>query len=186
MTGAAASPQLRPETPEDEPFLWRLYATSRDWELAHVTWDAAQKSAFLNSQFELQRVHYRRYYAGALFDLILQAGEQAGRLCVLRQPHDIRIIDLAVAPEFRGQGIGTALLGALADEAGQTRRPLSLHVETHNPARRLYERLGFELAEEKGPFVLLERLWKGSGKTRDSELRDGKMPVSAMIQFNTR
>ncbi len=134
-----------------------LYGTTREWELAHAPWDAGQKAAFLQSQFELQRVHYRRYYAEASFDVVLCGGERAGRLYVLRQPHDIRIVDLAILPEFRGRGVGSALLGALATEARQTRRPVSLHVETQNPARRLYERHGFVLAEEKGPYVLLVR-----------------------------
>ncbi|MCC6536128.1 MAG: GNAT family N-acetyltransferase [Bryobacterales bacterium] len=155
-----AAPQLRPETADDEAFLLHLYGTTRAWELAQVPWDEAQKAAFVQSQFELQRTHYRRYYAGASFDIVVAGGERAGRLYVLRQPHDIRIIDLAVLPEWRGQGLGSALLSALAGEGRQSRRPVSLHVETHNPARRLYERHGFVLQDEKGPYVLLVRPWE--------------------------
>lgn len=43
------------------------------------------------------------------------------------------------------------------DEAGRSGRTLSIHVEMNNPARRLYERLGFRAAGEHGVYVLMER-----------------------------
>ena len=56
---------------------------------------------------------------------------------------------IAVVPSKRGHGIGEQLLAALlerAREAGHT--ALSLSVEPGNPARKLYERHGFEVVEE--------------------------------------
>lgn len=53
-------------------------------------------------------------------------------------------LSVGVSPGHRGEGIGTALLEALADvarEEGFT--ALSLSVEQDNPAARMYERLGF-------------------------------------------
>jgi ribosomal protein S18 acetylase RimI-like enzyme len=81
----------------------------------------------------------------------------AGRLYVHRGPSDIRIMDIAVAPEFRGRGIGTRLLRDLMDEAEASGRKLSIHVEMNNPARSLYERLGFAPAGTHGVYVLMER-----------------------------
>jgi ribosomal protein S18 acetylase RimI-like enzyme len=66
-------------------------------------------------------------------------------------------MDIALAPPFRRRGIGTALLDALIAEAQASGRTLSIHVETNNPARRLYERLGFAKAGEHGVYLLLER-----------------------------
>lgn len=82
-------------------------------------------------------------------------GEPAGRLYVHRGPAEIRIMDIALAPPFRGRGIGTALLRDLMEEAGASGRALSIHVEVNNPARRLYERLGFAPAGEHGVYVLM-------------------------------
>jgi ribosomal protein S18 acetylase RimI-like enzyme len=38
-----------------------------------------------------------------------------------------------------------------------TARTLSIHVEANNPARRLYERLGFRSVADHGVYLLLER-----------------------------
>jgi ribosomal protein S18 acetylase RimI-like enzyme len=85
-------------------------------------------------------------------------GEPAGRLYVHRGRSDIRVVDIALAPEYRGRGIGAALLRSLITEAEASDRKVSIHVERHNPARRLYERLGFRPAGEHGVYVLMERV----------------------------
>jgi predicted GNAT family acetyltransferase len=61
-----------------------------------------------------------------------------------------------VTPAFRGRGIGTGLLEELIAEAGASGRSLSVHVERQNPARSLYERLGFVPAGEHGVYVLMK------------------------------
>jgi GNAT superfamily N-acetyltransferase len=53
---------------------------------------------------------------------------------------------MAVVAEARGQGIGSALIEALAQEASQTFNQLSLNVHLRNPAARLYTRTGFRVA----------------------------------------
>jgi ribosomal protein S18 acetylase RimI-like enzyme len=89
--------------------------------------------------------------------VIVAGGEDAGRLYVARWEDEIRIVDIALLPEFRGRGIGSALLRDLIDEAEAAGRPLSIHVEQNNPARPLYDRLGFEEAGEFGVYVLMRR-----------------------------
>lgn len=149
--------RLRPETPADAPFMLRLYASTRERELANARWTLEQKAAFAQSQFELQRVHYRTYFAQASFDVVLWEEEKVGRLYVYREGSEILIVDLAILPEWRGRGIGTVLLSGLISEADASGRPVSLHVESENRARTLYERLGFEPRDEKGPYLLLVR-----------------------------
>src|SRR5262249_61660321 len=62
---------------------------------------------------------------------------------------DVPELSVAVYPEFRGQHVGTLLLGALVARAERDGvRGLSLSVNRENPARRLYARLGFEVAGE--------------------------------------
>jgi ribosomal protein S18 acetylase RimI-like enzyme len=147
---------LRPVVDDDRPFLVDLYGSVREPELAHVPWDEATKRAFVEQQFAAQDAHYRQHYEGATLDVVEVDGERAGRLYVHRGPSDIRIMDIAIAPAHRGRGIGTALLAALTDEARASGRKLSIHVEQNNPARGLYERLGFEPAGEHGVYVLME------------------------------
>ena len=146
--------ELRPETDDDIPFLLGLYGSTRADELAMAPWTDEQKQAFVRSQFGYQRTHYRRFYLDASFDVILIAGCPAGRLYVHRQPDSIHIIDITLLPEYRRQGVGRALIEALQQEAERQRKVVSIHVEHFNPARRLYERLGFQTAGEPGPVYL--------------------------------
>jgi ribosomal protein S18 acetylase RimI-like enzyme len=147
-------PRLRPVTPADRPFLVDLYGSLREPELAMLPWDDATKRAFVEQQFAAQDAHYREHYPGATLDVVEVDGEPAGRLYVHRGASDIRIMDIALTPALRGRGIGSELLSGLMQEAQESGRRLSIHVEMNNPARRLYERLGFEPAGEHGVYLL--------------------------------
>ena len=147
---------LRPADEGDREFLLALYASTREEELAQVAWEEGAREAFLEHQFSAQDHHYRSNYPGATLDVIEVDGEPAGRLYVHRGEDDIRIMDIALAPPFRNKGIGTRLLEELMSEAGSSGRSLSIHVELQNPARSLYERLGFVPAGEHGVYVLMK------------------------------
>jgi ribosomal protein S18 acetylase RimI-like enzyme len=146
---------LRPVEPTDDEFLYRVYAGTRTEELAPVPWDETQKQAFLRSQFDAQSRWYREHYARATYELILIDGEPAGRLYVHRGETEIRIVDIALLPEHRGNGVGTSLLNEVLAEAEASGRRVTIHVERFNPALRLYERLGFAVAEDKGTYLFL-------------------------------
>ena len=148
--------RLRPARAEDRDVLLRVYASTREEELRLVDWSDEQKAAFVRQQFEAQDAYYREHYDPVTFDVIEVDGEPAGRLYVARWDEEIRIIDIALLPEHRGRGIGTELLRALLDEAAEAGKRLSIHVELNNPARRLYERLGFAPVEERGVYLLME------------------------------
>lgn len=134
-----------------------LYGTTRAAELELVPWDGATKRAFVEQQFAAQDAHYRLHYTNRTFDIIEIDGAPAGRLYVNRGEHDIRIVDITIAPLHRGRGIGTTLLQDLLQEGTATGRTVSIHVESNNPARRLYARLGFEPAGENGVYILMVR-----------------------------
>ena len=154
--------RLRPVLDCDRPFLVELYGSVREEELAQVDWDDGARSAFVEQQFSAQDAHYRTNYPGATLDVIEVDGERAGRLYVHRGPGDIRIMDIALMPCFRGRGTGTQLLRELIEEADASGQKLSIHVEMNNPARSLYERLGFRPAGEHGVYVLMERAPAGA------------------------
>ena len=135
---------LRPEAEADVPFLRQLYASTRWEELAVATdWTDAQKIAFLDSQFALQRHHYLNHYANSAFDIIEQHGVPAGRLYLDRQERRLLIVDIALLPQWRSRGIGTALIEAVFAEARLAGTEVNISVEKFNPAQRLYHRLGF-------------------------------------------
>jgi ribosomal protein S18 acetylase RimI-like enzyme len=154
---------LRPVTPEDRGFLLKVYASTRAEEVAATGWPEDRQRAFVESQFAAQSDHYAKHYAEASFDVIVVDGQAAGRLYVHRGRSEIRIVDVALLPEWRGRGIGTGLLEALLDEGRGSDRAVTIHVELSNPAMRLYERLGFKAVEQVGPYQLMR--WAADNNT---------------------
>ena len=78
------------------------------------------------------------------------------RIYVDRTEDEIRVIDISLLPEFRNQGIGSALLQGVLGEAAESNRAVHLSVVEGNPARRLYQRLGFVQIGESGFYHSLE------------------------------
>ncbi len=157
MSEAVPAVALRPATEADRDFLARVYASTREQELAQVPLSPEQKAAFLRQQFEAQSAHYESNYTETSFDVVLVDGEPAGRLIVARWAEELRIVDIAMLPQQRGRGVGGRLMGELLAEADERGVKASIHVERANPAMRFYERLGFVPAGEHGVYLLMER-----------------------------
>jgi ribosomal protein S18 acetylase RimI-like enzyme len=158
---AAAGLRFRPITDADLPFLARLYASTRWEEFAVTDWSDEQKTAFLQSQFDAQHAHYQKHYGAAEFLLIEQSATSIGRLTLARWTSEHRIVDIALLPEYRGRGLGTALLTDLLDEAAVAGKAVTIHVEKFNPAQTLYRRLGFIASGEYGAYDLMR--WSAPG-----------------------
>lgn len=152
-----ASLHLREEGDDDLPFLRSLYASTRAEELAPVPWPEAQKRAFLDHQFELQREQYRKHYIGAEWLVIERDTLPIGRLYLKRSSAEVRLMDIALLPHARGQGLGTGLTQTLIDWAEAQHLPVTLHVEPFNPAYRMYRRFGFEHRRSTGIYHFMER-----------------------------
>jgi ribosomal protein S18 acetylase RimI-like enzyme len=148
---------FRPIADADAPFLYAVYASTRQEELAPLDWDAAQKTEFLTMQFRAQHTYYQEHFREAAFDVILWGGEAIGRLYVQRRPDEILIIDIALLPAYRRQGLGGRMLRDLLIEGQRAGAPVRIHVERQNPALRLYERLGFRQIEDHGVYLFMER-----------------------------
>lgn len=150
------SSSLRPVAPDDEVFLFEVYASTRAEEMAVVPWNAEQKHAFLAMQFEAQTHSYQEQFPRADYNIILQDDVPVGRLIVDRGADRILLIDIALLAEHRNRGIGSKFITDLKSEAQKTGKPIRLHVENFNPAYRLYERLGFAKTDEEGFYSRLE------------------------------
>jgi len=146
---------FRPCTDEDEPFLRLVYDSTRTNEMLLVDWNDAQKAAFLSMQFNAQHRYYHAQFPDAKYDILERNGEPIGRLYTALWPTELRILDIALLPQFRNMGIGTALIKAQMQKAGSAGLPLTLHVESFNPARRLYDRLGFKEVQVDGIYILM-------------------------------
>jgi ribosomal protein S18 acetylase RimI-like enzyme len=147
---------LRPATADDRDLLLAVYAAYRAEELDQVAWAPGTREAFVEMQFAAQDHEYHRHNPHGSFDVVEVGGRPAGRLYVDRRPGDLRIVDIALLPEFRGRGVGARLLADLQRQAAAEGRVVSIHVEMHNRAASLYERLGFTVAEDLGVYRRME------------------------------
>lgn len=162
---------LRPlRDPEDIPFLREVYYSIRMDELAATGWPDERKLAFLAQQFEWQHAAYTTNYPGAQLDIIECGNVSVGRLYVHRGREEIRVMDIAVLPNWRNRGIGQALLGAVMAEGAALGKSVTIHVEKTNPAMRLYHRLCFAKIADANVYDLME--WVPPGMERRANPTD--------------
>ena len=132
---------LRTAAPEDLTFQRDLYATTREKEMLAAQFTEEMRESFIAMQFKAQTTHYTQHYPTAEWSIIECDGACAGRLVLYRCDEHFEILDIALMPEFRGRGIGTALLRQVFAEAGLL--PVRLFAFTGERAIELYHRLGF-------------------------------------------
>jgi len=145
----------RPIREDDREFLYRLYASTRAEEMKLVPWTDGEKEQFVRMQFHAQTMHYADQYDTSEFFIIEQNGSPIGRLYFDQRPDEVSIVDITLLPETRGAGLGTMLLQEILDEAGRIGKAVVIYVEHFNPARRLYERLGFRHVDTNGVYHLM-------------------------------
>ncbi len=132
---------LRPITPEDDEVLFALFCSAHRHKFAPLGLPDAHLEPLLRMQFEGQRQDFARNYPDADFNLVLKAGVVVGQWFVCRRPEHIVVIDVTFLPASR-TGMATRLVRNLLREARETGQPVRAHVETTNPARKLWLRLG--------------------------------------------
>lgn len=159
LSKVGAKVTLRPVTPDDEDTLLKIYSSTRAEEMRQaVDWTSEQKEMFLRWQLQMQRKDYEARFPDADYKLILFKNKPAGRLWVARTPEQIRLLDIAILPEFQNLKIGTYLLHNLIRESEETGTPLRHMIyKLNTEARRFYERLGFRLIEDERMYLLMER-----------------------------
>jgi ribosomal protein S18 acetylase RimI-like enzyme len=147
---------LRPARPEDQAFLFELYASTRAEEMAAWGLDASQQELFLKLQFTAQQQSYQAQFPESTHQIICLEGQPVGRLIVNRTQNEIRLVDIALLPPNRNRGLGTQLIENLLAEAKAAGKPVRLHVLAGSPALALYRRLGFSIIQETPPYLQLE------------------------------
>lgn len=147
---------FRPIAECDRNFLSAVYASTRAEELNLLDWDDQQKAAFLDMQFSAQHQYYQEHYKDTDFLVINRDDKPIGRLYIAHWQDEIRIVDLAILPEYRNAGTGTRILEDVQAEAAAVKKSVRIHVERFNPAQNLYRRLGFVKTGEQGVYNLME------------------------------
>ena len=142
-------------TNNDLTFLETLYGTTREYELANANFTPAEKAAFISQQFSAQTLHYTGNYCTDHFNIVEVDGVPAGRLFIDFWDREIRIVDIALLPQFQQSGLGSYLIKEVFKTASQSDKPVTIHVEFQNPARVLYERLGFKYKQQTNDVYLL-------------------------------
>lgn len=150
-------PVLRPSSPDDQEFLFQLYASTRQAEFAALGWDSAQLEALLRMQFMAQQRWYETAYAQAEQRIVMLEETPIGRITVQRGAQAAILVDISLLPQHRGRGIGGGLIRDLLEQCGQEGVPVRLQVLKANPAGRLYERLGFVKTGEDDIYFQMEK-----------------------------
>lgn len=143
---------FRPIQDTDIPFLAAVYASTRQAEMAQSGWPQAEIDLFLVSQFQLQHNYYQQHYHGANFTIVVYEGKDIGRLYTFQEKNLLRLIDIALLPEYQGQGFGREILHDLLVEAKDRDVDIGLYVELTNPAFNWYSRLGFTPCGDNGVY----------------------------------
>ena len=159
---AAFGIAYRPMTDEDLLFVAALFASTRAEEVAASGWPPEMQRAFLDQQHRAQHQHYRNVYPDAEWLIVERAGDAIGRLYLDESDAELLLMDISLLPGQRGGGLGGAILADLLALAAGKGKPVSLHVEKFNPARRLYQRFGFTVMEEQGIYDRME--WRPSAQ----------------------
>jgi ribosomal protein S18 acetylase RimI-like enzyme len=156
LASRTAQPILTAAGPEDSDFRFHLYLSTRFEEVSIFGWDEPQQATFMRMQFRARDQSYANAYPAKTVSLVLFDGQRVGAVIVDRSEHEIRLIDIALLPEARGHGIGTALIQALMDESRNAGKPLRLQVAKGNRAAALYSRLGFVKTGEDDVYESME------------------------------
>ncbi|HEY9692908.1 MAG TPA: GNAT family N-acetyltransferase [Oculatellaceae cyanobacterium] len=91
---------------------------------------------------------FRQKFNPLLTQVIISDGIEVGMVTVKKQVDELYLGDLVILPEFQNQGIGSAVIKGVLKDASTEGVPVRLQVLKQNPAKCLYERLGFVIVTE--------------------------------------
>lgn len=135
--------QFRTATAEDEQFLYAVYCSTRP-DVVRAQLPPEQTEAFLEMQFRAQSQHYRNTFPNAQYSIVRNGnGVDIGQLYVDERPDETRILDIALLPEKRSQGIGTTLVKSVVENSHSRGKPVRIHVEKNSREIGFYKRLNF-------------------------------------------
>jgi GNAT superfamily N-acetyltransferase len=128
---------LRPARSEDFDFCARLYFSGMDEIIRELKLDTALQTANLRERWDAAEV-----------EIITSDNEDVGWMqSSIRD--DARFLEqIFIDAPLQRRGIGSAIIHRLIHRANRAKQPVTLGVVKTNPARHLYERLGFRTTHD--------------------------------------
>ena len=81
--------------------------------------------------------------------IVCENNQAIGRITITEKDKEILLDEIHLIPEVQGRGIGSKLLCEVIKDAIGKKKAVSLTVLKTNPVKTIYERLGFEVYQEK-------------------------------------
>ena len=130
----------------DYEFLYALHTATMK-EYVNKTWgdDAFQEEMF------------RKNFVPKQIQIITLAGSDIGMISLEEEDKDIFLRVIEILPGHQRQGFGTTIIQKIIDDAARQRKPVRLQVLKINPAKQLYDRLGFAVIEETSTHYIMRR-----------------------------
>ena len=122
----------------DFEWLYELKVASRRRYIEAVYgWDDDAQRKFFKDDFRPQGI-----------EIITADGSDAGMFKVTQDKEGFFLERIEIHPKFQSRGVGSRIVQGILDEPLEKNKSVNLFVFKVNPARNLYERLGFRIVEE--------------------------------------
>ncbi|MCZ0830265.1 GNAT family N-acetyltransferase [Brevibacillus halotolerans] len=103
----------------DDGFLFQVYASTREQEIAEWGWTKQQQEEFLQMQYTCQKRSYESNYPHMEWYVIVHQQEPIGRLLINKQHDYWTLADMTILPVYQGRGYGSQLLQELLESANR-------------------------------------------------------------------
>ena len=135
---------FRPERPEDERFLFRLFAAHNGGAMRQSGVPAEMIDKLMEFQFRSQMKTYRAMYPDAIYSIIGWNGREVGRFVEYDETDVVCFVDFLLDPEYQAKGLGPAITWALMQEWAARGRGTRVEVRvTNEPCLKMCRKLGF-------------------------------------------
>ena len=136
---------LRPATAGDYDFIYKVKTiTLKEYVAQTWGWNEADQQSRFSASFD-----------PAQWQIVQLDGRNIGVLCLEREEGGLFLANIEILPPFQNRGIGTRIIEDILASARRDCLPVRLQVLKVNPARRLYERLGFVVTSETDTHYLM-------------------------------
>ncbi|MEK4231367.1 GNAT family N-acetyltransferase [Solibacillus sp. FSL H8-0538] len=140
---------------QEDVFHYELFVSTRIHEFMGLPLPKQQIQSLLRLQYEAQTIAYECQFPQAKHELVYVGGICIGRMITDIQSDSIHLVDISLFPQYRGNGYGTEVMKGLQNFSMERGLPITLQVFQGNPAQHLYERCGFYMTAELGPYIAM-------------------------------
>jgi len=129
--------------------MYELYVAVRGPMFERAPINAVQRQQLLRMQFQAQLSSYAQQFPNSCYHIVLLDSKAVGRFWLAPVPGALVLVDIALHPRVQGNGLGTALVKRLQQEAQTAKLPMRSTVDRMNPGSlRFHQRLGFTIVRE--------------------------------------